>query len=62
MYIIKYCETNGFTRKKVLFCHYGVRAAEFPGLFVDFLNYMCCLCYCSARTRWYSLEVSSPCS
>lgn len=40
MYIIKYCETNGFTRKKFLFCHYDVCAAKFPGLFVDFMNYI----------------------
>lgn len=64
MYIMKYCETNGYTWKKFFFCHchYNVCVANFPGLFLDFLNYMCCLCYCSARTRWYSLGVSSPCS
>lgn len=62
MYIIKYCEINGFIRKKFLFCYYGVRVVEFFGLFVDFLNYMCCLCYCSVRIRWYSLEVFFLCS
>lgn len=47
MYIMKYCETNGYTWKKFFFCHchYNVCVANFPGLFLDFLNYMCCLNY-----------------
>lgn len=64
MYIMKYCEINGYTWKKFFFCYcyYNVCVVNFFGLFFDFMNYMCCLCYCSVRIRWYSLGVFFLCS